>query len=120
MKKISIILLVLISLVFISNSYAQGKQDFIIVNQTGVIINELHITPHEADEWGEDILGQDVLESDHECDIQFDPKEDVCLWDLRIADSEGNSIEWENIDLCKAVKVVLHWDGTKAWADIEE
>ena len=50
----------------------------------------------------------------------FDSKEDVCLWDLRIADSDGNAIEWEKIDLCKAVKVVLHYKDGKAWADIEE
>jgi hypothetical protein len=99
---------------------AQGKQDVTVVNKTGVIINELHVTPSDADEWGEDILGKDALDLDEECDIEFDPKEDVCLWDLRIADSDGNAIEWEKIDLCKAVKIVLHYKDGKAWADIVE
>jgi hypothetical protein len=58
---------------------AQTKQDFTIVNKTGVIINELHVTPHDSDEWGEDILGRDVLDIDQECDIEFHPKEDACL-----------------------------------------
>jgi hypothetical protein len=100
--------------------FAQAKQDFTIVNKTGVIINELHVTPHDSDEWGEDILGRDVLDIDQECDIEFHPKEDACLWDLRIADDEGNAIEWENLDLCKAVKITLHYKDGKAWADIEE
>jgi len=118
MRKINFLLVALI----ISSAclLAQGKQDFTVVNKTGVIINELHVSPNDSDEWGEDILGQDVLELDQECDIQFHPKEDACLWDLRIADDEGNSIEWENIDLCKAVKIILHYKDGKAWADIEE
>jgi hypothetical protein len=108
------------SCLYALNLSAQAKQDFTIVNKTGVIINEFYISPNDVDEWGEDILGQDILEPDQECEIQFHPKEDACIWDLRITDSEGNAIEWENIDLCKAVKITLHWDGTKAWADIEE
>jgi len=118
MRKINFVLMALLI-----NSVcllAQGKQDFTIVNKTGVIINELHVSPNDSDDWGEDILGQDVLDLDQECDIQFHPKDDACLWALRITDSDGNAIEWEKIDLCKAVKIVLHWDGHKAWADIEE
>ena len=118
MKKMFFVFAVLF--VFVINLSAQGKQDVKVVNKTGVIINELHITPSDADEWGEDILGQDALDLNEECDIEFDPKEDVCLWDLRIADSDGNATEWEKIDLCKAVKIVLHYKDGKAWADIEE
>lgn len=118
MKKLNFIFAVLLACSV--SLLAQGKQDFTIVNKTGVIINELHITPSDADEWGEDVLGKDALDINEEWDIEFDSKEDVCLWDLRIADSDGNAIEWEKIDLCKAVKVVLHYKDGKAWADIEE
>lgn len=118
MKKLLFTFAVLFAFAF--NLYAQGKQDVIVVNKTGVTINELHITPNDADEWGEDILGRDVLGLDEECDIQFHPKENICFWDLRVADSDGNSLEWDKIDLCKAVRIILHWDGNKAWADIEE
>ncbi|MEW6654061.1 MAG: hypothetical protein AB1394_11420 [Bacteroidota bacterium] len=118
MKKLYFVFAIIFT--FTVSLSAQGKQDVTVVNKTGVIINELHISPNDVDEWGEDILGQDVLDLDQECDIQFHPKEDVCLWDLKITDSDGNAIEWEKIDLCKALKIVLHWDGTKAWADIEE
>jgi hypothetical protein len=104
----------------ITTSKAQeAKQDFTIVNQTGVIINELHIAPSESDEWGEDVLGRDALDVDQECDIQFDKKEDVCNWDLKITDKDGNFLYWENIDLCKWAKITLHWDGQKGTATFE-
>ncbi len=113
---------VIMFLFLISNlAVAQNsKLDFTIVNKTGVIINELHVTPSDSDEWGEDVLGRDVLANDEECDIIFSAKENVCMWDLRIADSDGNAIEWEKIDLCKAVKVTLYYKDGKVWADIEE
>lgn len=98
---------------------AQGKQDFTIVNKTGVIIDQLHITQNDSDEWGEDILGQDVLDLEQECDITFNSKEDVCMWDFRVTDSDGNALEWEKIDLCKAVKITLFYKDGKGWAEIE-
>ncbi len=121
MKKSAIFLTVLFICAFVKGNYAQdAKQNFTLVNQTGVIINEVFVTPHDANEWGEDILGRDALDTDQECDIQFHPKEEACMWDLRITDRDGNAIEWENLNLCKAVKITLHYNDGKAWADIDE
>lgn len=101
------------------NHFAQGKQDFTLVNKTGVVIHNVYITAHDADDWGEDILGQDVFGDGEETDIEFDKIEDVCKWDLRISDEEGNAIEWEGIDLCKWSVVTLYWDGKNATATFE-
>lgn len=118
MKKLvflSIIFLITAGIISAQNS----KQDFKLVNSTGVEIHQVFITPHDANEWGEDILGRDILENGQECDIQFHPKEDACMWDLRITDKEGNAIEWENIDLCKWSKITLKYDGQAATAEFE-
>jgi hypothetical protein len=42
---------------------AQGKQDFALYNKTGQSITEMYGSPASQDEWGEDILGIDVLEN---------------------------------------------------------
>ncbi len=121
MKKTVLFLFVLLVVCFATKTFAQdAKQNFTIVNKTGVIIDQLHITPNDADEWGEDILGQEVLDLEQECDIVFHPKEDICLWDFRVTDSDGNALEWEKIDLCMAVKVTLFYKDGKGWAEIEE
>jgi hypothetical protein len=120
MKKCASIFVVLFVLGFSSAVNAQeAKQDFTIVNKTGVVINELYVAPSESDEWEEDVLGRDALDVDEECDIQFHAKEDVCKWDLKIADEDGNYLYWENIDLCKWSKITLHWDGEKGTAKCE-
>lgn len=115
-------LLLALSAVFalaISPGALAGKQDFTVVNQTGIEIHELYVTPHDSDDWEDDILGQDTLPNGAEVDIQFSRKEKAALWDLRVVDSKGNSIEWENLDLLTISSVTLHYKKGKAWADVE-
>jgi len=98
---------------------AQGAQDFILVNRTGVEIYALYVTPHNADEWGEDILGADTLLSNEELEITFSRKERVKLWDLRVEDSDGNFIEWEKLNLLEISKVTLYYKNRKPTAIVE-
>jgi len=105
-----------------SNSAAAGAaQDFTLVNQTGVEIDKVYISPHEKDDWEEDILGKDTLPSGQTVDVKFHRDETAAEWDLRVEDKEGNSIEWESLNLLKISKVTLHYDAAtkKATADVE-
>ena len=104
------------------NIFAQQEgalQDFTLINETGVVIHKVFISPNDDNNWGGDILGTDVFMNESETNISFEPIEDVCLWDLKIEDSEGNAIEWNAIDLCKWLTVTLHWDGETATATFE-
>lgn len=100
-------------------AFAQGKQDFTLVNATGVLIAEVYVSPHSTDDWEEDILGRDTLGDGESVDITFSPKERAKLWDLKVVDTKGNSIEWENLNLLEISKVTLHYKNGKAWADLE-
>jgi len=98
---------------------ASGKQDFTLVNATGVEINAVHISPHSANDWEEDILGQDTLADGAHVDIHFKRGEKAAMWDLRVEDKGGNPIEWENLNLLEISKVTLHYANHKATAEIE-
>ena len=98
---------------------AQSAQDFTVVNKTGVEIHALYVTPHSADEWGEDILGRDTLASDEILDISFSRSEKAEYWDLRIEDEDGEFIEWEKLDLLEISKVTLYYQNGKATATVE-
>ena len=41
------------------------------------------------------------------------------MWDLRVEDSKGNAIEWENLNLLEISKVTLHYKDGKATAETE-
>lgn len=99
------------------SSFAQrGSQDLVVVNKTGVVIAALYATPHNSDDWGEDILGADLLANNDEIGIVFTRKETAQLWDLRIEDSEGTFIEWENIDIRAVSSITLYYKNGKATA----
>ena len=98
---------------------AQAAQDFLLVNKTGVEINALYITPHNADDWEEDILGVETLAADDELDITFSRSEKAKLWDLRVEDADGSFIEWENLNLLTISKVTLYYKNGKATAVVE-
>ena len=96
-----------------------AAQDFTLVNKTGVEIHAVHISPHDGDDWEEDILGRDTLPNGESVDIKFNRTETAENWDLRIEDSKGNAIEWENLNLLKISKATLFYENGKARAEVE-
>lgn len=95
---------------------AQGKQDFTLVNSTGLTINEFYVSPSDDDEWGEDVLGRDVLKNGEKVDITFSRSEKACKWDLKIVDADDDDIIWKGIDLCKYEEITLKYEGKKPTA----
>lgn len=96
-----------------------GDLDFTLINRTGVEINALYVTPHNANEWGEDILGADTLLNNETLDISFSRKERAKLWDLRVEDEDGAFIEWDRLNLLEISKVTLFYKNGKATAIVE-
>ena len=101
------------------SSNAQGRQDFLLVNKTGVEIYALYVTPHSAKNWGDDILGADTLAAGGSLEIYFSPREKAKYWDLRIEDEDGNYIEWDKLNLLEISKVTLYYKNGKASAIVE-
>jgi hypothetical protein len=75
--------------------------DFKLVNQTGVNIYSIYIAPHDSEEWGDDVMEEDILRNTETLDLEFHPKSRSALWDLRIEDKDGESVEWEGLNLTK-------------------
>ena len=96
-----------------------ADQDFTLVNDTGVEIDKLYISPHDSDDWEEDILGADTMPTGQSLEIKFQRAEKAPLWDLRVEDSKGNSIEWENLNLLEISKITLNYKDGKATAKTE-
>lgn len=96
-----------------------GTQDFDCVNKTGVDIHHVYVSPTAKDDWGEDILGEDVLVNGQTVSISFPDAERAAAWDLRVEDEEGSSIEWKNLKLNDISQLTLHFENGKAWADVE-
>ncbi len=120
--KVKLVLSLAVIALFVTTSALArtGKQDFILHNQTGVEIHSLYVSPHSTDDWEEDILGKDTLPSGESVKITFEDREKHVHWDMKVTDKDGNSLEWEDLNLVEISEVTLHWDAKKGkgWADI--
>ena len=93
--------------------------DFTLVNRTGLTIMEVYLSPTNSDEWGEDVMGKDVLANREKVDIVFSSTETECNWDLKVVDEDDDSIEWTKLNLCTASEITLIYEGKKPTAIIK-
>ncbi|MDX2227713.1 MAG: hypothetical protein SFY92_11570 [Verrucomicrobiae bacterium] len=81
--------------------------DFTLVNKTGKNISSVYIAPHDSTDWGSDVMESDILRDGESVKIVFHPKATAEVWDLWVEDKEGNSVEWESLDLTKIETLTL-------------
>jgi hypothetical protein len=101
-------------------SAQRSEHTFIVVNKTNVVINALYVTPHNAKDWGEDILGADTLAPNEDLGIILERRETAKLWDLRVEDEDGNFIEWDKLSLRDLYSVSLYYKNGNATAVFDE
>jgi len=94
---------------------AQGKQDFTLVNKSGLAINELYVSKASANEWEEDILGKDTLPNGESLDITFTPKERSAKWDIRIVDENEKEHKYYNLNLLEISEITVRSNGDGTW-----
>jgi hypothetical protein len=112
-----------LALVAFSSSTAAAPQnrklDFKLVNKSTYVIVELYVAPSSQDEWGEDVLGTDVLPNNESVDIEFERSETTCNWDLKIVDEDEDEVTWTKLNLCTANEITLRYENGKPVATIK-
>jgi hypothetical protein len=101
--------------VFASFVHAQGKQNFTLVNKTGMAITELYVSKASADEWEEDILGRDTLPNGESVEITFSPKERAAKWDVKLVDENGKDHKYYNLNLLEISEISVRSNGDGTW-----
>ena len=87
-----------------------GGQDFTLVNRTGAQIDEVYVSRAASRTWGKDIMGSGSLKEDACVDITLDASGKACRWDLKVTSDDGDTAEWDGLDLCGIGTVTLYWD----------
>ena len=96
--------------------YAQSLPSITIVNNTGYAIYYIYVSPTESDEWGEDLLGDEILQNGATFSYRLpQPLSAVSLYDFLLEDEdEDYYIKWE-IEVTNNARIVftpddLGWD----------
>jgi len=85
-------------------------QDFVFINSTGYVVQELYVSPSRANSWEEDVLGANVLASGQRATISFEGDSDACLYDIKLVHDDGDSAYWTAINLCEVSVVNARYD----------
>ncbi|MBI9106775.1 MAG: hypothetical protein JEZ04_08515 [Spirochaetales bacterium] len=105
-KKLGAILLLL----FTVSVIAVAAESITVINKTGYDIYYLNISPDSTDDWGEDLLGDEVLMNGESVKISLDSLGDTCILDIQAIDEDDDSyIKWD-FNSCEKGKVVLTID----------
>lgn len=81
----------------------RGNPSFELVNDGSRQIREFFASPTTSDDWGEDRLGQDVVEPGDRLHIRL--PNGPCQYDLRVVWSNGRSDERRDVNLCEMNEV---------------
>ncbi|MBV9418371.1 MAG: hypothetical protein JO348_01235 [Alphaproteobacteria bacterium] len=95
-----------------------NSQDFTLHNETGYTIREVYISDINDNNWNDDLMGSDVLETGSEQEIDFTGDESTCHWDLKAVFNNGYSPVWKNINLCSVSSMTIHYNAEtkRTWA----
>jgi len=104
------------ALLLVTPAFAAGKQDFTLHNNTGKVVSELYIAPHEEESWEEDLLGEEVLGDEESADIEFERDEEPDAWDMRIVFDDGKVSIWKNLVLTNITDLTVFYKEGKPFA----
>jgi hypothetical protein len=97
---VSALTLPLVSL--LAQSALADKSNFQIINETNLVITELYLSDSSLDNWNNDILDTDTLDSGDSIRVNFaDMSNDRCLYDVRAVFSDGQAVEDFRLNVCE-------------------
>jgi hypothetical protein len=113
MKKLLFVFTILISIYVLSNISNAQALSYQVVNNTGVTLVDVYVTPSETNHWGNDILPNDLFDNGSTVTVSI-PADygQTCMFDMKITDAAGGHVTFTGIDACKLVKLQINGDGT--------
>jgi len=96
------LVMVAASLALTTREAAADPRDFTLVNASATTVTHVYVQETgPGDDWGDDILGADVLPAGSSVFIYFTRfTPDNCFYDVRVVSADGSEAELVGIDLC--------------------
>ncbi|MCR4943198.1 MAG: hypothetical protein K5986_01790 [Clostridium sp.] len=85
------------------------SQEFKLRNNVGANIIDLRMSPAGEENWGNDITSTKLFKSGYSLDVDFKVPEKYDRWDIKAISSNGETIEWKNVNLENA-EIILQYN----------
>jgi len=96
----------------VSGTALAGSQDFTLVNGTGRTITYIYLSPTSSSQWiYQDELGKNVLRPGQEIFLDFDPRDNVQYWDVKVVYENGKEDYWIGLDLYRIYSLTIRPGG---------
>jgi hypothetical protein len=82
------------------NAASAANRHVDIINDTGRTMSEFYASATDADDWEEDILGQDTLADGEVFDVDIDDGSGACKFDLKAVFTDGTSHVMKAVNVC--------------------
>lgn len=79
---------------------------FDLINSSSASLQELYVSSANSDDWGDDILGMDVLAAGEKGAVTIADGESVCAYDLQFVMDSGVTLEG-TADLCETKQFTI-------------
>ena len=90
-----------------------ANQDITIHNKTGMDIQRIYVESTTSKDWGEDVLGEEVLAKGESVDVEFSGYGKECKFDLLVEDNNGKEWTVSGLNLCEISEFTLKKQGNK-------
>ncbi len=87
------------------------QRDFVLINGSQRVIMEVYVGPSDSEDWGDDILGRDVLTPGASVTIvfsRFDGDAGKCAYDIRVVAQDGGEGRMMGVNLCTTSTVTFN------------
>lgn len=82
-------------------------RDFTLYNDSAVTIYYVYVSPSDTSDWGDDVLGTDVLLPGDSVDIVFRRFDGTCYYDIKVVGENGEEGFLWAVDLCSTTYVTF-------------
>ena len=83
-------------------------RDFAVVNNTSLVLTHVFVSPSDIADWGDDIMGRDVLDSGASVNVVFGAFDGTtCLYDVKVLGQGGQVGYLYKVDLCSVTNVTF-------------
>src|SRR5450631_3109477 len=93
--------LALVLFVVLAQAVLADPRDFTLENDSLSTVTHVYVSASSSTDWGDDILGEDVLPAGQSVDITFDTTIDkTCIYDILVVTEDGSKTRKNRENLC--------------------